>query len=92
MWKLLIGAEGVILLGAVGNVGVPFHSVQQFLVYESVYLVLAIVCGALSIYMRMLKGWAEAGLSFKGCIACVQAKVFYVGIAAILAMITLYTI
>jgi hypothetical protein len=92
MWKLLIGAEGLILFGAIGNFGVPFHTIRQFLVYESVYLLLAIICGALSIYLRMLNGWAETGLSFKDCITCVQAKVFYVGIAAILAMIGLYTI
>lgn len=88
----MIGAECVVLVGAVGNVGVPFHSVQQFLTYESIYLALAVACGALSIYFHILKGGTGLGLSFRSCVGSVQAKVFFVGITAILAMIGLYSV
>jgi uncharacterized membrane protein len=92
MWKLLVGAEGIVLVLAVGNVGVPFRTIPQFLVYEFAYLIAAIACGAFSIYLRVRNGRGDIYRSFKGFVGSAQSIVFLGGIAGILAMIGLYSI
>jgi hypothetical protein len=88
----MIFIEGVALFGAFGNVGVPFHSTLQFLGYESVYIMVAVGSGALSLYLRMLRARSGTGLSVRYCIGSLEAKVFFVGMAATLAMLGLYSI
>ncbi len=89
MWKVLIVIEVFVLIGALGNFGVP-GSWRQFWEFEAIYVSLAFLIGMLSVFLEKREALQKHGSSTIRLIQRLQIKIFAFGVAAILCLLVLH--